>query len=58
MLSHHPEDQKERHRELEAMLGDEDIPSAATMASPTGHKKGSAGPEGMANQQWRARQMG
>ena len=58
MLSHHPEDQKERHRELKTMPEDEDSPRAAIMASPTGHKNGSAGSEGMADQQWRAREMG
>lgn len=58
MLSHHPEDQKERHRELKAMQEDEDIPRAAVMPSYTGHKNGSAGSERMADQQWRAREMG
>lgn len=58
MLSHHPEDQKERHRELQAMQEDENIPSAAIVSSPAGHKNDSAESEGMAVEQWRARERG
>lgn len=58
MLSRHPEDQMERHKQLEAMEEDEDISSVAIMSSPAGRKNGSAGSEGMAGQQQRAGEKG
>lgn len=53
MHTHHLEDQKQRYRELEAMREDEDVPGAAMMTLAAGHKRGSAGSEGMAEQLWR-----
>lgn len=57
MLAHHLEDQKQRSREVEAVREDDDAPGAAMMTSAAGHERGSAGSEGMAEQQWRAPQM-
>lgn len=57
MLAHHLEDQKQRYRELEAMREDEDAPGAAMMTSAAGHERGSAGSEGMAEQQRKALEM-
>ncbi|KAL6073774.1 hypothetical protein STEG23_014454 [Scotinomys teguina] len=49
----HPssKDQKQRHKELEAMPDDEVVPGEAMMPSAAGHKTGSAGSEGLAEQQ-------